>query len=99
MSRVKRFVRRLAHIEDMHRSVFPEDARSNGLFVLVGRYPPARLQVVASPEKLLVFVADLSEGAVDTSPQAVVLTRYIETFSTCRTSQHIDLVSWKAGTV
>jgi hypothetical protein len=86
----------------MHRSVFPEDARSNGLFVLVGRYPhdqSARLQVVASPEKFLVFVADLSEGAVDTSPQAVVLTRYIETFSTCRTSQHIDLVSWKAGTV
>src|SRR4029453_4665602 len=90
-SRVKRFVRRLAHIDDMHRPVFPENARSNRLFVLVGRYPyyqPSSLQVVASPDKFLVFVADLTEGAVDTSPQSVVLTRYIETLSTCRHTQH-----------
>src|SRR4029450_9859190 len=100
-SRVKRFVRRLAHIDDMHRPVFPENARSNRLFVLVARHPyyhPSSLQVVASPDKFLVFVADLTEGAVDTSPQSVVLTRYIETFSTCRTSQHVHLVSRKAGT-
>jgi hypothetical protein len=45
-----------------------------------------RLQVVGNSENFLVLVADLPEGAVDTSPQAVVLTRYIETFSTCRTS-------------
>jgi hypothetical protein len=54
--------------------------------------------VVGSSEEFLVLVADLPEGAVDTPSQAVVLTRYIETFSTRRTSQHIDLVSRKSGT-
>jgi hypothetical protein len=36
---------------------------------------PARLQVVGGADEFLVFVAELPEDAVHTSPQAVALTR------------------------
>jgi hypothetical protein len=68
----------------VYGAVFPENARCHCLFVFGGRHPygqSARLQVAGGSQKLLVFAADLSESAVDTSPQAVVLTGYIETFS------------------
>jgi hypothetical protein len=80
----------------MHSAVFPENARSNRLIVLGSSDPyhkPASLEVFAGSDKLVMFVAAPPHDAVEASQQAVVLTRYVETFRACWANQHMHPVS------